>query len=114
MNSKKRGQVLLLACLTLLCVALAVLATVNLGHVIAERIRLQDTADSAAYSTAVLEARAFNFYAFANRTQASHYVSAMAWQSYDSFIYGTEAFLTDVVGLLASLDACAGSSSSSL
>jgi hypothetical protein len=96
-----------LGALLVLVLSLAVLATVNLGNTLYQRVRLQSTADSAAYSAAALEARSFNLYAFANRAQASHYVSAMVWQSYDSFIYGTEAFLTDAVGLMASLDACA-------
>lgn len=104
---RSKGQALLMACLLLGVMALAVLGVATIGGDIHERIRLQNAADAAAYSTAALEARAFNFYAFANRTQASHYVSAMTWQSYDSFIYGTEAFLTDFVGLLASLDVCA-------
>ncbi len=102
------GQVLVLACLLVLVVALAVLATVNLGHHVVERVRLQNTADAAAYSMASMEARAFNFYAFSNRTQASHYVSAMVWQSYLSFIYFTEAFLTDVYGVMKTLDGCVG------
>jgi hypothetical protein len=97
--------------LVLIVLCVAVLTTVNLGHNVSERIRLQNTADAAAYSMAALEARAFNFYAFANRTQVSHYVSAMVWQSYISFIYFTEAFLTDVYGVLKTLDVCAGNRS---
>jgi hypothetical protein len=104
----KRGQVLVLACLVLLVLCLGVLAVVNLGHNVDERVRLQNTADTAAYSIATMEARAFNFYAFANRTQVSHYVSAMVWQSYLSFIYFSEAFLTDVYGVMRTLDGCSG------
>src|SRR5215813_1562162 len=104
----KRGQVLVLACLVLLVLCLGVLAVVNLGHNVDERVRLQNTADTAAYSIATMEARAFNFYAFSNRTQVSHYVSAMVWQSYLSFIYFTEAFLTDVYGVMKTLNGCAG------
>src|SRR5262244_723069 len=104
----KRGQVLVLACLVLLVLCLGVLAVVNLGHNVDERVRLQNTADTAAYSIAAMEARAFNFYAFANRTHVSHYVSAMVWQSHLSFIYFTEAFLTDFYGVMKSVDGCAG------
>jgi hypothetical protein len=103
---RQGGQTLVLGALFLGLLALGVMVTVNLGSVIHARIHLQDSADAAAYSAAVLEARAFNVYAFANRAQASHDVSAMVWMSYDSFIYGTEAFLTDTVGLMASLDRC--------
>src|ERR1700687_756800 len=104
----KQGQALVLACVLMLVLSISVLTTVHLGHVVVERVRLQNTADAAAYSMAVMEARAFNFYAFANRAQVSHYVSAMAWQSYLSFIYFTEAFLTDMYGMFKTLDKCAG------
>jgi hypothetical protein len=60
---------------------------------------------------AAMEARAFNFYAFVNRTQVSHYVSAMVWQSLLSFTYFTEAFLVDLYGVMKTLDPCAGSTS---
>ena len=103
-----RGQVLVLASLVLFVLCLAVLAVVNLGHQVTERVRLLNSADAAAYSVSAMEARAFNFYAFANRTHVSHYVSAMAWQSHLSFIYFTEAFLTDFYGVMKSLDGCAG------
>jgi len=63
----------------------AVLATLNLGQAVHEKIRLQNSADSAAYSLAALEARAFNFIALTNRTQIVHYNTAMAVQSYLSY-----------------------------
>jgi len=95
----------------MLVTALCVLTVLHVGHGVNERIRLQNTADAAAYSMAVMEARAFNFYAMANRAQVSHYVSAMTWQSYLSFIYFSEAFLTDLYGMFKSLDHCAGNRS---
>src|SRR5688500_537690 len=92
-NSFKRqeGQALVIACMMMLVLSVAVLTTFNLGHTVAEKIRLQNTADAAAYSTAAMEARAFNFYAFSNRTQVSHYVSIMTLASFNSFVYGLEA-----------------------
>ncbi len=105
---RQEGQALVLAALMVLVMSLAVLATVNIGHTVHERIRLQNTADAAAYSMAAMEARAFNFYAYANRTQVSHYVSAMLWQSFLSLVYATEAFLTDLYGVMRTLNPCAG------
>jgi hypothetical protein len=99
----REGQSLVLACLMILIVSLAVITTVNVGHTIHERVRLQNTADAAAFSMAAVEARAFNFYAFTNRTQVSHYVSAMSWMSVNSMFYGLEAFITDVFAMLASI-----------
>jgi hypothetical protein len=104
---RQEGQALVLAALMVLVLSIAVITTVNLGHTVHERIRLQNTSDAAAYSMAAMEARAFNFYAFANRTQVSHYVSAMVWQSILSFIYFAEAFVTDVYAVMKSIDQCA-------
>jgi hypothetical protein len=103
---RQEGQALVLAALMMLVLSLAVLSTVNIGHALHNRIRLQDTADAAAYSMAAMEARAFNFYAYANRAQVSHYVSAMMWQSLVSLIYFNEAFLTDVYGITLTLSPC--------
>lgn len=105
---RQEGQALVVAALLVFIMSLAVLTTVNLGHTIHERVRLQNTADAAAYSMASMEARAFNFYAYANRTQVSHYVSAMMWQSLLSLIYFAEAFVTDIYGFMKTLDPCAG------
>src|SRR5881397_3988354 len=104
---RQEGQAMVLACLLVLVLAIGVITTVNVGHTVHERIRLQNTSDAAAYSMAAMEARAFNFYAFANRTQVSHYVSAMMWQSILSFTYFSEAFLVDAYGVMLSLDKCA-------
>lgn len=99
---RHEGQAMVMGALFLLILAIAVLTTVNLGHTIHERVRLQNTSDAAAYSMAALEARAFNLYAFVNRTHASHYVAAMIWQSTLSVTYALEAFLTDVYGVYKS------------
>mgnify|MGYP000896991451 CR=1 FL=1 len=68
---RREGQAMVLGCLFMLILAIAVLTTVNLGHTIHERVKLQNTADSAAYSMAAMESRAFNLYAFVNRTHVS-------------------------------------------
>ncbi|MFL5350462.1 MAG: pilus assembly protein TadG-related protein [Hyalangium sp.] len=104
---RQEGQALVVAALLVLIMSIAVLTTVNLGHTIHERVRLQNTADAAAYSMAAMEARAFNFYAYANRTQVSHYVSAMMWQSLLSLVYFAEAFVTDIYGFMRTIDPCA-------
>lgn len=105
---KQEGQALVLAALMLLVLSIAVITTVNLGHNVIERVRLQNNTDAAAYSMAAQEARAFNFYAFANRTQVSHYVSAMAVQSVLSMVFAIEGWLIDFFGFVySSFGACA-------
>lgn len=76
------GQAIVIAAVGLLLLAFAVLGTATLGNAIHEKIRLQNAADAAAYSIAAIEARAFNFYAFTNRTMVSHYTAIMTLQSY--------------------------------
>lgn len=108
---RQEGQALVLACVLMLMLSIALITTVNIGHGVHERIRLQNTADAAAWSTAAMEARAFNFYAFTNRTQVSHYVSAMMWQSLDSFLFSVQAFLTDIYGFMRTIGPCFPSNS---
>ena len=82
---RQRGQALPLGALGLLIMALAIIATMNLGQAVHEKIKLQNSADAAAYSLAAMEARAFNFIALTNRVQVVHYNSAMSIQSYLSY-----------------------------
>jgi len=82
---RQRGQALPLGALGLLIMALAIIATMNLGQAVHEKIKLQNSADAAAYSLAAMEARAFNFISLTNRVQVVHYNSAMALQSYLSY-----------------------------
>jgi hypothetical protein len=96
LRKNQDGQAIILAALGCLILAIGVLATVNLGHAIHERIKLQNNADATAYSLAALEARAFNFTAFVNRAQVSHYVTAMSWQSWLAMIW----FIDMILGVL--------------
>ena len=96
---KRSGQVLVLAALMALLLCLVVLSSATLGESVHQRVRLQHTADAAAFSMAATEAKTFNVYAQVNRAHASHYVSAMMWQSLLSHLFFTEAFLTDLVGV---------------
>ncbi|MBI5478707.1 MAG: Tad domain-containing protein [Deltaproteobacteria bacterium] len=79
------GQAMVLGSVALLCLTLGVLATLNLGQAVHEKIKLQNTADAAAYSLATMEARTFNYIAFTNRVQITHYHTAMVVQSYVSY-----------------------------
>lgn len=78
----KKGQAFPLAAVGVFIMAFSVIATLNLGQAVYEKIMLQNTADASAYSLAAMEARAFNFVALTNRTQIVNYNTAMALQSY--------------------------------
>jgi len=64
---KQRGQALLLVTVTALAMILALLVMFNMGQVTTEKMRLQNTADAAAYSSALAQARDYNFSAYLNR-----------------------------------------------
>lgn len=100
---EEEGQALPLAALGALVLALGVLSTVNLTQAVHERIKLQNAADSAAYTLAAQEARTFNYIAFLNRAQIAHYNTAMMVQSYITWVgfqIGVFAKGTDTLSLL--------------
>ncbi len=77
-TTRSRGQVLVLACLSMIMVALMLMLSFNVTNAIHEKIRIQAVADSQALSTATLEARALNTMAFMNRSIAGAMVAGMA------------------------------------
>ncbi len=91
----EEGQVIVLAALVSLVLVLVVMLTFAIGHRTREKIKLQALADSGAYSLAVAEARAFNYFAFSNRAIIGHYVSILSISSHQSYITWYEQLLTD-------------------
>lgn len=75
---RRRGQTLVLACITMMVLALMLMMTFNLTNAIHEKIRIQNHADAQAYSIAVVEARAYNSIAFSNRAIAAALVAQMS------------------------------------
>ncbi|MEZ0232396.1 MAG: pilus assembly protein TadG-related protein [Methylophilaceae bacterium] len=63
----ERGQSLVFITITSAIVILALLFTYNVGQLSFYRIKLQNTADAAAYSAAVVQSRDLNFTAYMNR-----------------------------------------------
>ncbi|WP_225413443.1 pilus assembly protein TadG-related protein [Stigmatella hybrida] len=80
----KRGQALVLACLSLLLLALMSVLSFNLGHALREKTRLQQHSDALAYSMAVVEARALNYFAVSNRAIAASYAAMNSIHGYMS------------------------------
>lgn len=70
-----RGQALVLALFLLLAGALALVQLFDGGQRVHEKARLTHAADAAAYSGALVQARALNFQAYANRAQVAHQVA---------------------------------------
>ena len=65
--AKQRGQALLFVTVTALVMLLAMLTMFGMGQLTTEKMKLQNTADAAAYSAALAQARDYNFSAYLNR-----------------------------------------------
>lgn len=72
---------MLLALVGVFILSIGMYTSYNLSRAVYEKIQLQNAADATAYSLATLEARTFNFIAFANRAQIANYVQMMEAQS---------------------------------
>ncbi|HSH98551.1 MAG: pilus assembly protein TadG-related protein [Methylophilaceae bacterium] len=72
---KQRGQSIVFITVTSVIVLLVTLVTFNSGQLSYHRIKLQNTADAAAYSAAVAEARDLNFAAYMNRGMIANQVA---------------------------------------
>jgi hypothetical protein len=80
-----RGQSLVLAVLMMLVVVVTAFLTFSIGARTRRKIQLQAVADTTAYSLAVAEARAFNFYAWSNRALVAHHVSILSVHAHQSY-----------------------------
>ncbi|MBK7861624.1 MAG: hypothetical protein IPJ65_24010 [Archangiaceae bacterium] len=93
MRVRRLGQVMVLACVTMLVLVLMLMLSFNLTNAIHEKIRLQQHSDAMAYSMATVEARAMNYFAYSNRAIAAAAVSEMSIHAYMSEIgYTVNAF----------------------
>ncbi len=110
LREEESGQAVVVGALSILILALAVLATAQLGRGIERRVQLQAAADDAAYSVAAAAARSLNFAAWANRTVVAHQVSMIALQSVSSYLTGLQTLMWKAGDLLQTLSAlaCAG------
>ncbi len=80
----RRGQTMVLGTLGVLLISIMMLLTLNVGQAVHEKIRIQQLADAAAFSTATQEARVFNFLAYTNRANISSLVSAASLHGFMS------------------------------
>ncbi|HYH95664.1 Tad domain-containing protein [Hyalangium sp.] len=92
-----RGQALILTVLVMLFVTVAVFLTFSIGTRTRRKIQLQAVADSTAYSLAVAEARAFNYYAWSNRAIVAHNISILSVHAHTSYI----TFMEDLLAAAA-------------
>lgn len=82
LREDERGQALVVAAVSMLVLVVMVLGTISVGSAVHEKMKLQDAADAQAYSTAVKEARAYNFIAYLNRAMVVHYNAMLTLMGY--------------------------------
>jgi len=67
------GQIILMYLFFLLPMTMIVLSVFNVGNMVAEKMKVQNAADNAAYSAAVWEARYMNLTAYTSRAMVANY-----------------------------------------
>lgn len=70
----QRGQALVFTTIVMLVVMLALVTMYSMGQLTTAKMKLQNTADAAAYSAALAQARDYNFSAYTNRAMVANQV----------------------------------------
>ncbi|HEX8988861.1 MAG TPA: pilus assembly protein TadG-related protein [Rhodocyclaceae bacterium] len=73
--SRQRGQAMVFVSVTTVMVLLALLVMYSTGQLTTQRMKLQNTADSVAYSAALVQARDLNYAAYMNRAMIANQVA---------------------------------------
>lgn len=85
----QRGQILPLGLALLALSMMGIFVLYNTGQVASDKMRLANSADAAAYSGALLQARALNFQAYSNRAMVANQVSMAQAVTLNSWVkYG--------------------------
>jgi hypothetical protein len=93
-RSRVAGQALILFMVAMLVLATGLVVLFNTGQTVTKKVQLVNTADAAAYSVAVQQARAMNLIAYMNRATVANevavaqFVSLYSWSNY--VISGTD------------------------
>jgi Putative Flp pilus-assembly TadE/G-like len=107
-RQRQRGQALVLALVCMVVFVIGVLVLFNTGQVVNKKVQLNNTADAAAYSAAVQQARTYNVIAYLNRAQVANeiataqIVSIHSWMNFT--ISATDNFAKAVQGIGILLD----------
>jgi hypothetical protein len=102
--SRYKGQALILALITLVVLVVGVIVLFNSGQTVSKKMQLVNTADAAAYSAAVQQARAFNLVAYMNRATVANQVAMaqmVSWYSWTNFTISATDHLKDAVQAVA-------------
>ena len=106
MKTRQSGQVLPLGLVLVVFCVVGALMLFNTGQVASDKMRLANTADAAAYSGALWQARALNYQAYANRAMVANQVaigqavSLNSWMNYAAVTSEQIATVTKPVPIL--------------
>lgn len=106
-RARARGQTLVLGVVTLLVLALVVMMTFNITVAVHQKIKVQNYADAKAFSLAVAEARALNYFAYTNRAIANAYVgmaNVHAYMSEAAMLVDLKIAMSGVMGQIAAIE----------
>ncbi|GLQ96496.1 pilus assembly protein TadG-related protein [Dyella mobilis] len=110
-RGKVAGQALILVVVSLLVLCLGLVVLFDTGQVVTKKVQLVNTADAAAYSAAVQEARALNLIAYMNRASVANEVAMaqmVSWYSWTNFAISATDHLADALGVIALVTSWAG------
>lgn len=102
--SRFKGQALILALITLVVLVVGVIVLFNSGQAVSKKMQLVNTADAAAYSAAVQQARAFNLVSYMNRATVANQVAMaqmVSWYSWTNFAISATDHLKSAVQAVA-------------
>ena len=77
----ERGTISILSVITIFVLAVVLGMVVNAGRQVDEKVRMQNAADAATYSGAVVVARGYNALAFANHVEAEVFALTAYWRA---------------------------------
>lgn len=104
--SVMKGQALILALVTLVVLVIGVIVLFNTGQVVSKKVQLVNTADAAAYSAAVQQARAFNMIAYMNRATVANQVAMaqmVSWYSWTNFAISATSHLKTALRIVGTI-----------
>jgi hypothetical protein len=110
-RGKVAGQALILVVVSLLVLCLGLVVLFDTGQVVAKKVQLVNTADAAAYSAAVQEARALNLIAYMNRASVANEVAMaqmVSWYSWTNFAISATDHMKDALQVIAIVTAFFG------
>jgi hypothetical protein len=104
-HRRSRGQTLILGAVSMLFLALMMMASYSIGNALHQKVALQSQADAASYSVAVAEARTMNVVAYFNRAIVGTLVAQASLHAWLAIATADVSQLWDGVNLFGEINA---------